>query len=169
VPGFADGESIEKIFHDVVSRSWRLRRTRNHESDAKEGVMSQSPGPLLSVRSAFVLMLALVVAVVGGVLSYLSGHDLPAAVLVAGGAGGGAVLLFHTCSRARLPVSVARQVCPPTGSIMTLTCADILGWHHRAWLRVTSTPARWSQGGSRRGEVSLMNCADLRLCGIGPN
>jgi len=58
--------------------------------------MSQSPGPLLSVRSAFVLMLALVVAIVAGVLSYLSGHDLPAAILVAGGAGAGAVLLVHT-------------------------------------------------------------------------
>jgi hypothetical protein len=58
--------------------------------------MSQSPGPLLSVRSAFVLMLALVVAIVAGVLSYLLGHDLPAAILVAGGTGAGAVLLFHT-------------------------------------------------------------------------
>ncbi len=30
--------------------------------------MSQSPGPLLSLRSAFVLMLALVVAIIAGVL-----------------------------------------------------------------------------------------------------
>lgn len=58
--------------------------------------MSQSPGPLLSVRSAFVLMFALVVAIAAGVLSYLSAHDLPAAILVAGGAGAGATLLFHT-------------------------------------------------------------------------
>jgi hypothetical protein len=58
--------------------------------------MSQSPGPLLSLRSAFVLMLALVVAILAGVLSYLSAHDLPAAVLVAGGASAGAMLLFHT-------------------------------------------------------------------------
>lgn len=58
--------------------------------------MSQSPGPLLSLRSAFVLMLALVSAIIAGVLSYLSAHDLPAAVLVAGGAGAGAMLLIHT-------------------------------------------------------------------------
>lgn len=58
--------------------------------------MSQSPGPLLSVRSAFVLMLALVVAIIAGVLSYLSAHDLPAAILVTGNAGAGAMLLFHT-------------------------------------------------------------------------
>jgi hypothetical protein len=58
--------------------------------------MSQSPGPLLSLRSAFVLMLALVVAIIAGVLSYLSAHDLPAAVLVASGASAGAMLLFHT-------------------------------------------------------------------------
>jgi hypothetical protein len=58
--------------------------------------MSQPPGPLLSVRSAFILMLALFVAITAGVLSYLSAHDLPAAVLVAGGASAGATLLFHT-------------------------------------------------------------------------
>ena len=58
--------------------------------------MSQSPGPLLSVRSAFVLMLALIIAIVAGVLSYLSAHDLPAAILVAGSAGAGATVLFHT-------------------------------------------------------------------------
>lgn len=64
--------------------------------DTKEGVMSRPPAPLLSVRSACVLMLALVVAIIAGVLSYLSAHDLPAATLTAGGAGAGAVLLFHT-------------------------------------------------------------------------
>jgi hypothetical protein len=58
--------------------------------------MFQSPGPLLSVRSAFVLMLALVVGITTGMLSYLSAHDLPAAILVAGGASAGATVLFHT-------------------------------------------------------------------------
>lgn len=58
--------------------------------------MSQSPGPLLSVRSAFVLMLALVVAITAGALSYLSAHDLPATILGAGGAGAGATVLFHS-------------------------------------------------------------------------
>jgi hypothetical protein len=58
--------------------------------------MSQSPGPLLSVRSAFVLMLALVVGITAGLLSYLSTHDLPAAILVTGGACAEGILLFHT-------------------------------------------------------------------------
>jgi hypothetical protein len=57
---------------------------------------SKSPGPLVDVRTAVVLMLALLVGIIAGVLSYLSGRDLAAATLVGGGATAGAMLLFHT-------------------------------------------------------------------------
>jgi len=60
--------------------------------------MSTTPpgsGPLLTVRVALVLLMASVVGLVAGGLSYLAEHDVPAAVLVGGGAAGGAVLLFH--------------------------------------------------------------------------
>jgi len=43
-----------------------------------------------------VLLLALVVGLLAGGLAYLADHSLPAAVLVAGGAAGGALLLFHS-------------------------------------------------------------------------
>lgn len=53
------------------------------------------PEPLLSVRTALVLLLAAVIALLAGVLSYLAQHEVATAVLVGGGAGGGAVALFH--------------------------------------------------------------------------
>jgi hypothetical protein len=52
--------------------------------------------PLLTVRAAVVLLLAVVVGLLTGGLAHLADHSLPAAVLVAGGAAGGALLLFHT-------------------------------------------------------------------------
>ena len=57
--------------------------------------MPPTPSPLLTVRAAVVLLLALVVGLLAGGLAYLADHSLPAAVLVAGGAAGGALLLFH--------------------------------------------------------------------------
>jgi hypothetical protein len=54
------------------------------------------PGPLLTVRAAVILLLALVVGVLAGGLSYLTDHSVPHAVLWGGGAAGGALLLFHT-------------------------------------------------------------------------
>ncbi len=58
--------------------------------------MSTPPlGPLLPVRAALVLLLAIVVGAVAGGLAYLAQHDVPTAVLVAGGAGGGALVVFH--------------------------------------------------------------------------
>ena len=57
--------------------------------------MSSSPGPLLTVRAAVVLLIALVVGLVAGTLGLLAYRDVPAAVLVGGGAAGGALLLFH--------------------------------------------------------------------------
>ncbi len=59
--------------------------------------MSPSPpGPLLSVRAAVVLLLALVVGLCACGLAYLANHSLPAAALVGGAAAGGALMLFHT-------------------------------------------------------------------------
>jgi hypothetical protein len=43
-----------------------------------------------------VLLLALVVGVLAGTLSYLADHSVPSAVLWGGGASGGALLMFHT-------------------------------------------------------------------------
>jgi hypothetical protein len=53
------------------------------------------PGPLLSVRAAVVLLLAIVVGLLAGLLASLSGQPLPAAFLLGGGAAGGALALFH--------------------------------------------------------------------------
>lgn len=53
-------------------------------------------GPLLTVRAALVLLMASIVGLVAGGLAYLGEHDVPASVLVGGGAAGGALLLFHT-------------------------------------------------------------------------
>ncbi len=58
--------------------------------------MAPSPGPLLSVRAAVILLLAAVVGLLAGLLAHLAGQPLPAACLVGGGAIGGSVLLFHT-------------------------------------------------------------------------
>lgn len=54
------------------------------------------PGPLLTLRAAVILLLAVVIGVIAGVLAYLSGSTVPGAALVDGGASGGAILLFHT-------------------------------------------------------------------------
>jgi hypothetical protein len=54
------------------------------------------PGPLLTVRAAVVLILALIIGVIAGVLAYLVDRSVPSAVLWGGGAAGGALLLFHT-------------------------------------------------------------------------
>jgi len=55
-----------------------------------------TPGPLLSVRAAVVLLIAAVVGLVAGALGFLATGSVPAAVLTGGGAAGGAALLFHT-------------------------------------------------------------------------
>lgn len=57
---------------------------------------SSSPGPLLSLRAAVVLLLALLVGLSACVLAYLAGHSLPAALLAGGSATGGAVMLFNS-------------------------------------------------------------------------
>lgn len=57
---------------------------------------SRRPEPLLTVRSAVVLLVAIVVGVLAGGLSYLADHSVPAAVLWGGGAAGSTIPLFHT-------------------------------------------------------------------------
>jgi hypothetical protein len=58
--------------------------------------MPPPPDPLLTVRAALVLLTAIVVGLVAGGLGYLAHHDVPTAVLVAGAAAGGALMLFHS-------------------------------------------------------------------------
>jgi len=58
--------------------------------------VTPTPGPLLTVRAAVVLLTALIIGVIAGCLAYLAEHSAPSAVLWGGGAAGGALLLFHT-------------------------------------------------------------------------
>ena len=62
---------------------------------ADRSTQPREPEPLLSLRAAVVLLLAVVTGVAGGVFAYLAGQPVPAAVLVGGGAAGGALMLFH--------------------------------------------------------------------------
>lgn len=52
-------------------------------------------GPLLGVRTALVILLAVLAGVAAGWLSFLASHSLPAATLAGGSAAGGALLLFE--------------------------------------------------------------------------
>lgn len=52
-------------------------------------------GPLLDVRAALVILLAVLVGVAAGWLSFLASRSLPAAALAGGSAAGGALLLFE--------------------------------------------------------------------------
>lgn len=54
------------------------------------------PGPLLSVRAALVLLIAIVVGQVAGILGYFANGGIATAVLIGGTAAGGALALFHT-------------------------------------------------------------------------
>jgi hypothetical protein len=51
--------------------------------------------PLLPLRTFVILVVALVVGIAGGALTWLSAHSLPGAILVAGGTFGGALKLLH--------------------------------------------------------------------------
>lgn len=53
-------------------------------------------GPLLSVRAALVLLIAVVVGLVAGILGYFSGGGIATAALIGGGSAGSALALFHT-------------------------------------------------------------------------
>jgi hypothetical protein len=56
---------------------------------------SSSSHRLLTVRTAVVLLIAVVVGIGAGVLGFLAYRDVPVALLLAGGAGGSALALFH--------------------------------------------------------------------------
>ncbi|TYB59918.1 hypothetical protein FXF51_32870 [Nonomuraea sp. PA05] len=55
---------------------------------------SESGKPLVDLRSAVVVMCAGLVGLAAGVLTFLAAFSLPQAVLVGGGAFGGAVFFF---------------------------------------------------------------------------
>lgn len=57
---------------------------------------SPSSDPLLTVRTAVVLLIATVVGIVAGVLGFLAYRDVPVALLLAGGGGGSALALFNS-------------------------------------------------------------------------
>jgi hypothetical protein len=54
------------------------------------------PGPLLSIRAALILLIAIVVGLVAGVLGYFANGGVATAVLIGGADAGGALMLFHT-------------------------------------------------------------------------
>jgi len=59
--------------------------------------MPQSPpDPLLTVRAAVILLMALIVGGFAGALAYLAHRSFPDAVLAGGSAMGGATLLFNS-------------------------------------------------------------------------
>jgi hypothetical protein len=54
------------------------------------------PGPLLSVRTALVLLIAVVVGLGAGILGYFSSGGIATATLIGSGGAGSALALFHT-------------------------------------------------------------------------
>lgn len=58
--------------------------------------MSTPPDSLLSVRSALVLLLGVLIGVTAGLLAIDGGAAWQAAVMVGGGACGGAAMLFNS-------------------------------------------------------------------------
>ncbi len=58
--------------------------------------MTPSPGPLMTVRTAVILLLTLTTGLLAGGMSFLVDHSVPSAVLVGGGAAATALLLFHS-------------------------------------------------------------------------
>jgi hypothetical protein len=56
---------------------------------------SPNPGPLLSIRAAVVLLVAAIIGLIAGMLGFFAYGVIATAVLVGGGAAGGAAALFH--------------------------------------------------------------------------
>lgn len=54
------------------------------------------PAPLLSVRAALVLLIAVVIGLGAGILGYFAYGGIATATLIGGGAAGGALALVHT-------------------------------------------------------------------------
>jgi hypothetical protein len=92
--------------HDDVSRPTAARRSPASDPrptppcsdrDTAAQTLCRNPEPLLSVRTTVVLLLATFAGIVAGVLAGLGEQPLPAAALVVGGgAAGGALALFHS-------------------------------------------------------------------------
>lgn len=61
----------------------------------KTSVDTSEPSPLLGLRAALILTLAVLVGIGAGVLSALSGHHPAEAVLVGAGASAAAAALFN--------------------------------------------------------------------------
>jgi hypothetical protein len=78
-----------KIKPSILAKEQQKQRER-------ELLRDRYSHPLLSQRSAFVLTLALLVAIGAGVLLYAAHHSIPLAVLGAGGAFGVALPLFNS-------------------------------------------------------------------------
>ena len=55
----------------------------------------RSPGPLLSLRAAVILLAAVVTGIVAGVLVYLEANSIPAAVAIGGSAVGATIQLLN--------------------------------------------------------------------------
>lgn len=66
----------------------KLPMTQNTQQDGSQ--------PLLSLRSAMVLLLGVLVATGAGIATYLSERSLPAATLAAGAGFGAGEMFFHT-------------------------------------------------------------------------
>lgn len=56
---------------------------------------SPTPGPLLSIRTALVLLLAVLVRVAAGVLTFLGGRSVPSAALAGCTAAAAGTLFFN--------------------------------------------------------------------------
>lgn len=54
-----------------------------------------SPGPLLSQRTLLIFLVALLIGIAAGTLTYLAGYPLAEAVLAGGAASGTAVPVLH--------------------------------------------------------------------------
>jgi hypothetical protein len=54
-----------------------------------------SPGPILTLRAAVVLLIALVVGIASGVVGFLAHYDAATAVLIGGGAAASALAMTH--------------------------------------------------------------------------
>ncbi len=58
-------------------------------------VTSPPPGPLLGVRAALIMLLAILAGLAAAGLTLLSTHSIPNAALTGGGTAAGALLLFN--------------------------------------------------------------------------
>jgi hypothetical protein len=67
-----------------------------NQPPSPSGQASPQPTGLLSLRAVVILLVAVVVGCLAGVLGFLAGQPLAAAVLVGGGSAGATLGLAHT-------------------------------------------------------------------------